>query len=247
MGLMALAEVQPVPFAGPLQTLQVPISNCVGSSGSTRKGAGAVIVKPSFATSAFVTTGLVPKSAGVQAPSFEHKWIETPAPLFTYHFAGLAGSTATGPPSPPSISGQFVVGPVVLFTPAVPLAPRPTIMVYGEAPTGDMLSTSASDPIPPFRFWKWLASVDAHADPVSPMASSERHSPPSLPTKASSGLLSLHASACWYPATCALMQVSAWVVLRHAQPIARLHFHRSLSPASSSVSWPEGTAASARL
>ena len=34
------------------------------------------------------------------------------------------------------------------------------------------------------------------------------------------------------------MQVVELVVLRHAQPMARLHFHRSFAPASSSVSCP---------
>ena len=43
------------------------------------------------------------------------------------------------------------------------------------------------------------------------------------------------------------MQVVEFVVLRHAQPMARLHFHKSLTPASSSVSCCEGTAASVRL
>src|SRR5271157_727833 len=43
------------------------------------------------------------------------------------------------------------------------------------------------------------------------------------------------------------MQVLALVVLRHTQPMARLHFHRSLAPASSTVSCCDGTAASARL
>ena len=59
---------------------------------------------------------------------------------------------ATGPPSPPRISGQSAVGPVVLFTPAVPFAPSPAIIVYGVAPTWEMLSTSASEPRLPFRF-----------------------------------------------------------------------------------------------
>jgi len=68
-----------------------------------------------------------------------------------------------------------------------------------------------------------------------------------LPTKTSSGLVELQASVCWYSATRELMHVVALVVLRHTQPIARLHFHRSLAPASSSVSCCDGTAASARL
>ena len=55
------------------------------------------------------------------------------------------------------------------------------------------------------------------------------------------------ASACWNSPTCALMQVVELVVLRHAQPMARLHFHKSFAPASTSVSCCDGTAASARL
>jgi len=55
--------------------------------------------------------------------------MDTPAPLFAYQLFLLVGSMATGPPSPPRICGQSVVGPVVLFTPAVPLAPNPVIMV----------------------------------------------------------------------------------------------------------------------
>ena len=43
------------------------------------------------------------------------------------------------------------------------------------------------------------------------------------------------------------MHVKLFEVFRHAQPIATLHFHRSLAPANSSVSWPDGTAANARL
>ena len=45
---MALASLQPTPLAGPRHTRQVPISNCELVSGSTRKGAGAVIVYPSL-------------------------------------------------------------------------------------------------------------------------------------------------------------------------------------------------------
>ena len=40
MGLMALAEVQPEPDAGPRHTRQVATSSCVASTGSTRKAAG---------------------------------------------------------------------------------------------------------------------------------------------------------------------------------------------------------------
>src|SRR5271165_5140570 len=100
-------------------------------------------------------------------------------------------------------------------------------MLKGDVTTGDRLTTSASEPRLPFRFWKWLESVAEHAAPVSPMASVERQSPLSLPMKISSGLAAFQASACWNSPTCALMQVVELVVLRHGQPIARLHFHRS--------------------
>ena len=69
---MALLRLQPGPLAGPRHTRQVPISNCVASSGSTRNGAGVGMASPSPPTSASVTTGLVPKSAGVQGADCEH-------------------------------------------------------------------------------------------------------------------------------------------------------------------------------
>ena len=56
--------------------------------------------------------------------------METPSALFTYQFALLLGSIATGPPSPPRICGHGPIGGVVLsFTPAVPFTPSPAIMV----------------------------------------------------------------------------------------------------------------------
>ena len=97
----------------------------------------------------------------------------------------------------------------------------PAISLYGESVTGDRLTTSASDPRLPFRFWKCVASVAAQADPVSPIASIERQSPLSLPRKISSGFAAFQASACWYSATCALMQVVEFVVLRQTQPIGQ--------------------------
>src|SRR5580704_5438669 len=113
--------------------------------------------------------------------------------------------------------------------------------------TGDRLSTSAREPRPPFRFWKCVESEEEQAEPVSPMASVERHRPLSFPRKTSSGFPVFQASACWNSPTWPLMQVVELVVLRQTQPRARLHFHKSLAPASTTVSWLEGTAASARL
>jgi hypothetical protein len=72
--------------------------------------------------------------------------------LFAYQFIVVTGSIATGPPSPPRISGQSVVVPVALLTPAVPIAHSPAIMVYGVEPACDMLTTSASEPRLPFKF-----------------------------------------------------------------------------------------------
>src|ERR1700722_8912188 len=137
---------------------------------------------------------------------------------------------ATAPPSPLSISGQSATRDE-LFTPAIPFAPSPTIMVYWLVPDVDRLTISASDPSPPLRFSKWLASDALQTGPLSSMASVERQMPLSLPRKISSGLAALGAMACWYSPTAALMQVVALVVSRHAQPAARLHFHRSLAPA----------------
>src|SRR5579864_4298408 len=105
------------------------MSSCVGSTGSMRKGAGEVMVIPSPPTLALEIIGFKPKSVGVQAPACEHRCMETPAPLLIYQFDGLVGSMATGPPSPLRISGQTAVGPLVFLTPAVPLAPSPSIMV----------------------------------------------------------------------------------------------------------------------
>src|SRR5580698_5940798 len=67
IGLIAFEPVQLLPSAGPRHTRQVPISNCDGSTGSTRNGAGTVIAYPSPPTSASVTTGVVPKAEGVQS------------------------------------------------------------------------------------------------------------------------------------------------------------------------------------
>ncbi len=149
---MAFVPLQPLPFAGPRHTRQVPMSNCDASSGSTRNGAGEVMVYPSPLTSASVTAGTYPNAACVQSSDCKHEWIETPASLLTYQLELFAGSIATGPPSPPRICGQSEVGPVALFTPAVPFTPKPVIIVYGVMPTCDMLSTSASEPSPEFRF-----------------------------------------------------------------------------------------------
>src|SRR5271170_4906407 len=111
--------------------------------------------------------------------------------------------------------------------------------VLGDCPSE---STSASDPRLVFKFCQCEASVGAHTEPVSPTSSVDRHNPLSLPTYSSSGLPASHANPCWYSPTCALMHVVELVVFRHTQPPARLHFQRSLSPAKSSVSCPEGIA-----
>ena len=134
IGLTALLPFQPMPLAGPRHNRHVPINSCVGSCGSTRNGAGADIFSPSPPTSVSVTTGVAPKVAGVQAPGCAHRWMETPSWLFTYQFEVVLGSMATGPPSPPRICCQSVVVPVTLFTPAVPIAPNPAIIVNGVLP-----------------------------------------------------------------------------------------------------------------
>ena len=72
-GLRAFPPLQLPPSAGPRQTRQVPISNCVGSRASTRKGAGVVMVRPSPPTSASVTTGEVPNESGVQGLCCEQR------------------------------------------------------------------------------------------------------------------------------------------------------------------------------
>src|SRR5208337_414869 len=72
MGLMALAEVQPGP-AGPCHRRQVATSNWVSSIGSTRNGAGRGMASPSPATSASLTTGVVPKAEVVQGADCEHR------------------------------------------------------------------------------------------------------------------------------------------------------------------------------
>src|SRR6516164_2911249 len=110
-----------------------------------------------------------------------------------------------------------------------------------------MDSTSAREPRAPFRFWKCDASEAEHTGPDSATPSIERHSPLSLPTNSSSGFAGLHSMACWYSPTPALMHDVVLVVLRQSQPMARLHSHKSLAPAIRMVSWPDGTAASARL
>src|SRR5208283_5548851 len=158
----------------------------------------------------------------------------TPASSFTYQLSVFVGSMATGPPKPERICGHGEFGlnaAAVSLIPANPFTPSPAISEYGESKTGGRLSTSASDPRPLFRFWKCVASEAEHTGPLSPMASVERHRPLSLPRKISSGFAAFHATTCWNSPTCALMQVVALVVLRHTQPIARLHFHRSFAPA----------------
>ena len=73
---MAFVPIQLTPLAGPRQTRQVPISNCVVSTGSTMNGAGTPITPmsyPSPPTSASVTTGLAPNAAGVQSSESEHR------------------------------------------------------------------------------------------------------------------------------------------------------------------------------
>ena len=73
IGLIAFVPLHPTPLAGPRHTRQVPISNCVVSTGSTRKGAGEGIACPSPPTSLSLTTGVVPKSAGVHEEASAHK------------------------------------------------------------------------------------------------------------------------------------------------------------------------------
>ena len=200
---------------------------------------------PSPLTSDCPTAGVVPKSASVQSPLCVHTWIETPALLFTYQLP--AWSIATGPPWPLKISGHSATAPLVLFTPAAPFTPSPASNLYGVAGDTATDSDSASEPRLPFKLLKCAASAAEHTEPVSAMPSVERHSPLSLPTNTSSGFAALQPSACGYGATFAPAQVNAFVVLRHTQPVARLHFHRSALPASSIVSCPCGTAASASV
>src|SRR5271163_2170706 len=105
----------------------------------------------------------------------------TPAPVETYQFAGVSGSIATTPPSPSASCGHAVFADAVEVA-AVPVAPSPTSSVFGSLGCSAKLTTSASDPSPPFRFSKCVASLAAHALPCSFTPSSDRHSPPSLPT-----------------------------------------------------------------
>src|ERR1035437_10038040 len=81
----------------------------------------------------------------------------TPASVETYQFCGLVWSMATVPPSPVAICGQAVVV-VAADVPAVPFAPRPASSVAGSVGFWAKLTTSASEPTPEFRFWKWVAS-----------------------------------------------------------------------------------------
>ena len=54
-------------------TLTPTTNNWLESTGSTRKGAGVTISRPSLATSASLTAGAVPKSAGVHSPGAEQR------------------------------------------------------------------------------------------------------------------------------------------------------------------------------
>ncbi len=85
----------------------------------------------------------------------------TPAPVETYQFAGVAGSIATIPPSPAASCGHAAAGRRAQVA-AVPFAPSPTSSVLASLGSWAKLTTSASDPSPPFRFSKCVASLAAH-------------------------------------------------------------------------------------
>ncbi len=107
--------------------------------------------------------------------------ILTPAPVETYQFRGLVWSMATVPPSPVAICGQAAVVVAALVA-AVPFAPRPARRVAGSVGFSAKLTTSASEPRPEFRFWKWVASSVEQGVCCWFTPSSERQTPPSLPT-----------------------------------------------------------------
>src|SRR5665213_655338 len=101
-----------------------------------------------------------------------------PAPVEIYQSSGLVWSMATVPPSPVASCSQGVDGDDVA---AVPFAPRPTSSVAGSVGCWAKLVTSANEPRPLLRFWKWVASSAEHGVACWLTPSVERHKPPSLP------------------------------------------------------------------
>src|SRR5208283_2915035 len=165
--------------ASPRHTRHVPIRTSVGCAGSSRNGGS--IREASFETCVVPMVGGPVKFAAAHVLPLPQKRMLTPAPVETYQFCGLDGSMATVPPSPAESCGQadvVVAAPVA----AVPFAPAPTRSVAGSVGFSAKLTTSASEPSPEFRFWKWVASSGEQGVCCWLTPSSERQRPPSLPT-----------------------------------------------------------------
>ena len=165
--------------ANPRHTLHVPITMSAGSTGSSRNGAS--ISDASFATCAYPMVGEPVKFVAAHALPLPQVRMLTPASVDMYQFCGLVGSMATVPPSPAEICGQadvVVAAPVA----AVPFAPSPANRVAGSVGCSAKRTTSASEPRPELRFWKWVASSAEQGVCCWFTPSSERQRPPSLPT-----------------------------------------------------------------
>src|ERR1700733_8021631 len=98
----------------------------------------------------------------------------TPAAVETYQRRGLFWSIATVPPSPVDSCGHEAEGEKAVEVEAVPLAPRPASSIAESVGCWAKLTTSASEPRPPLRFWKWVASSAEHWVPCSLTPSVER-------------------------------------------------------------------------
>src|ERR1700679_2467369 len=178
--LMAFVEDHTAPFAAsPRHTRQVPITIFEVSAGSSSQGVS--IRESSSATCAAPIVGGPVKFAAVQPLPSLHCRTLTPAAVETYQSSGLFGSIATAPPSPGESCGHTVVREEAADVAAVPFAPRPTSKVAGSVGCCAKLTTSASEPMPLFRFWKCDASLAEQGVPCWLTPSVERHRPPSLP------------------------------------------------------------------
>ena len=193
-----------------------PPATACRSTGSTRNGAGRGIVSPSPAHVGIADHRIVPKAAACRRRTA--RTVDgDPRPVVHVPVVGVGGIDGHGS----AVAGENL-RPVRSDSGALH-ARRPVHAQAGQQGVrgiddGERLSTSASEPRLPFRFWKCVASEAEQAEPVSPIASVERHRPLSLPTKISSGLAAFQASACWNSPTWALMQVVELVVLRHRSP-----------------------------
>ncbi len=220
-GLRALeVDHEALEAAGPRQTRQVPRMTLVVCCGSRSVGASSRLASWLTWASPMVAGGM--KLEAVQLEPRVHCARLMPAPMASSQLVGVLASSDGKPPSPDESCGQEVSDEADVVA-VEPMLPRPARRVLGSVGCCAKPTTSAREPIVVLRLSKWVLSLGSQTEPVSATPSSERHRPPSLPTKSRGPVVdSLRAAmACWLEATFAgaLQPLRALVVLRRVQAV----------------------------